>query len=55
MSKVNEFISTLALAFPMAASVVNFIDGNELAGIGFVNMALLVAIVHSIRDKETNE
>jgi hypothetical protein len=55
MSKVNEFISTLALAFPMAAAVTNFIDGNELVGIGFANMALLVAIFRAIEGKETNE
>jgi hypothetical protein len=55
MSKVNEFISTLALAFPMAAAVINFIDGNELVGIGFANMALLVAIFRAIEGKETNE
>ena len=52
MSKVNEFISILAVVLPMSLGILNIAKGDTLVGLGFANFAALVSIGQILNQKK---
>ena len=52
MSKVNQFISILAVALPMSLGILNIAQGHTLVGLGFANFAALVSIGQILNEKK---